>query len=109
MQNDSCTQCSGVSREDDFRILFSNMSNEHTTNQSPLFDEVSELINLIRPSIQADGGDIELVSVDSEGVVSIRFLGACIGCPSLDMTLQNGIEATLKERIGGISRVLPVE
>lgn len=77
--------------------------------QSPLFLEVSEVIKLIKPSIQADGGDIELVAVDDDGVVSIRFLGACVGCPSLDSTLQSGIESTLKERIAGISHVRAVE
>jgi len=67
--------------------------------QSPLFLKVSEVIKLIKPSIQADGGDIELVAVDDDGVVSIRFLGACV---------ESGIESTLKERIAGISHVRAV-
>ena len=74
-----------------------------------LYSKVAEVVELIRPSIQADGGDIELIGVDDNGVVSIRFLGACIGCPSLDMTLQGGIEATLKERIEGVTHVEAVE
>ncbi|MBC8309331.1 MAG: NifU family protein [Phycisphaerales bacterium] len=74
-----------------------------------MFVDVAEVIELIRPSIQADGGDIELVSVDADGVVSIKFLGACIGCPSLDMTLQGGIESTLKERVQGVTHVKAVE
>ena len=73
--------------------------------QSKLHARVLEVLELIRPSIQADGGDIELVSVDDNGVVSIRFLGACIGCPSSDMTLQHGIEKRLKERIEDVSAV----
>ncbi len=85
------------------------MSSSEKQSKGPLFDDVAEVIQLIRPSIQADGGDIELISVDSAGVVSIKFLGACIGCPSLDMTLQGGIEATLKDRIKGISLVKAVE
>ena len=85
------------------------MSPKHDHSNSPLFKKVSDLIEQIRPSVQADGGDIELVDVDDKGVVSIRFLGACIGCPSLDVTLQGGIEATLKDRIDGISLVKPVE
>ncbi|MDP7008391.1 MAG: NifU family protein [Phycisphaerales bacterium] len=76
--------------------------------QSPLHTRVLEVLELIRPSIQADGGDIELVEVSEDGVVSIRFLGACIGCPSSDMTLQQGIEKTLKEHIEAIKSVLAV-
>ncbi len=74
-----------------------------------MFNQVAEVIERIRPSIQADGGDIELVAVDTDGVVSVRFLGACIGCPSLDMTLQGGIEQTLKERIDGITLVQAID
>ena len=85
------------------------MSSSEKQSKGHLFDDVAEVIQLIRPSIQADGGDIELISVDKNGVVSIKFLGACIGCPSLDMTLQGGIEATLKERIKGITHVKAVE
>jgi len=85
------------------------MSPKSNHHNSRLFNEVSDLIEQIRPSIQADGGDIELVEVDTKGVVSIRFLGACIGCPSLHVTLQGGIEATLKERIKGITLIQAVE
>ena len=67
------------------------------------------MIELIRPSIQADGGDIELVAVDEDGIVSVRFLGACIGCPSLDMTLQSGVEVMIKSRVDGVTAVRPVE
>ena len=85
------------------------MTSEVDQSQDPLFTEVSEVIELIRPSIQADGGDIELVSIDEDGVVSIRFLGACVGCPSVDMTLQGGIEVMLKSRVEGVTAVQPVE
>ena len=85
------------------------MSKKESQIEKELFVEVSDIVALIRPSIQADGGDVELVSVDQSGVVSIRFLGACIGCPSLDMTLQSTIETTLKNRIAGITSVRAVE
>jgi Fe-S cluster biogenesis protein NfuA len=84
------------------------MSTENPTN-SPLFQKVADVIERIRPSIQLDGGDIELVSVNKKGVVSIRFLGACIGCPSLDMTLQSGIEATLKDLVQEVTYVKAIE
>ena len=79
-----------------------------TTSAQPLKDRVQEVINLIRPAVQADGGDIELVDVLSDGTVHIRFHGACHGCPSSTMTLQNGIERNLKEQIPQVTRVLPV-
>ena len=70
--------------------------------------KVQDVINLIRPSVQADGGDIELVNVADDGVVSIRFHGACHGCPSSTMTLQHGIERNLIERVPEVTKVIPV-
>jgi Fe-S cluster biogenesis protein NfuA len=72
-------------------------------------DRVQEVINLIRPAVQADGGDIELVDVTDAGVVQIRFHGACHGCPSSTMTLQMGIERNLREKIPEITAVVPVQ
>jgi Fe-S cluster biogenesis protein NfuA len=80
-----------------------------TTTQHPLRDRVQDVINLIRPAVQADGGDIELVDVLADGTVHIRFHGACHGCPSSTMTLQDGIERNLKDRVPQITRVLPVK
>ena len=74
----------------------------------PLREKVQAVLNLIRPAIQADGGDVELVDVNPEGVVSIRFHGACHGCPSSTMTLQMGIERNLREKIPEIKQVIPV-
>ena len=71
-------------------------------------ERVQGVINLIRPAVQADGGDIELVDVTDAGVVQIRFHGACHGCPSSTMTLQNGIERNLREKIPEITAVIPV-
>ncbi|MFQ6048049.1 MAG: NifU family protein [Phycisphaerae bacterium] len=69
---------------------------------------VEEVINLIRPAIQSDGGDVELVGVDSEGVVSVRLHGACVGCPASTMTLKMGIERTLQEKVPEVSSVVCV-
>ena len=71
-------------------------------------DKVQGVINLIRPAVQADGGDIELVDVTDDGVVQIRFHGACHGCPSSTMTLQHGIERNLREKVPEITAVIPV-
>ena len=75
---------------------------------SPVRERVQGVINLIRPAVQADGGDIELVDVTPEGVVQIRFHGACHGCPSSTMTLQMGIERNLREKIPEVTQVIPV-
>jgi Fe-S cluster biogenesis protein NfuA len=72
-------------------------------------ERVQGVINLIRPAVQADGGDIELVNVKDDGVVEIRFHGACHGCPSSTMTLQMGIERNLREKIPEITAVVPVQ
>jgi Fe-S cluster biogenesis protein NfuA len=71
-------------------------------------EKVQGVINLIRPAVQADGGDIELVGVTDDGVVQIRFHGACHGCPSSTMTLQMGIERNLREKVPEITSVIPV-
>jgi len=71
-------------------------------------DKVQGVINLIRPAVQADGGDIELVDVSIDGVVQIRFHGACHGCPSSTMTLQHGIERNLREKVPEVTQVIPV-
>ena len=66
--------------------------------------EVEKTLNKIRPALQADGGDVELVDVEG-GVVKVRLTGACGGCPMATITLKNGIEALLKEEIPSVERV----
>jgi len=75
----------------------------------PLRDRVARVINLIRPAVQSDGGDVELVEVTPDGVVRIRLHGACVGCPSSTMTLQVGIERNLKEHVPEIRAVEAIE
>jgi len=62
----------------------------------------------IRPNLQADGGDVELVDVDAAGVVRVKLTGSCAGCPFSAMTLAFGVEKTLKERVPGVAKVEPV-
>lgn len=81
----------------------------HTADPTaPLKTRVQSVIDLIRPAVQADGGDIELVDVNPAGVVSIRFHGACHGCPSSTMTLQYGLERNLKEKVPEVTAVIPI-
>jgi len=70
-------------------------------------DKVEEVLNQIRPSLRADGGDVELVDVQ-DGIVSVKLTGACAGCPMSTITLKNGIERLLKEEIPGIKEVAAV-
>lgn len=71
-----------------------------------LHRRVAEVLELIRPSIQSDGGDIQLVAVEPSGRVRIRFQGACLGCPSSTMTLKFGIEENLRRHVPGITEVV---
>jgi Fe-S cluster biogenesis protein NfuA len=71
-------------------------------------EKVQEVINRIRPMLQADGGDVELVDME-DGVVKVRLKGACSGCPMSQMTLKNGIEKLLKEEIAEVVSVESVE
>ncbi|NLL14250.1 MAG: NifU family protein [Fibrobacter sp.] len=68
-------------------------------------EQVQQVINEIRPNLQADGGDIELIDVTEDGVVKVRLRGACSGCPGAAMTLKMGVERVLKSRIPQVQRV----
>ncbi|AMM40461.1 nitrogen-fixing protein NifU [Candidatus Desulfofervidus auxilii] len=71
---------------------------------SDLKNRVQMAINKVRPSLQADGGDIELVDV-IDGIVKVRLKGACAGCPMSQMTLKMGVEAYLKKQISEVKAV----
>lgn len=70
--------------------------------------EVRRVIELIRPAIQGDGGDVEVVGVQG-GTVSVRFHGECVDCPSRSMTLTHGILASLKANVPGITQIQVVD
>jgi len=70
-------------------------------------EKVEAVLAKIRPNLQADGGDVELVDVKS-GVVRLRLKGACGGCPMAAITLKDGIERALKEEVPGIKQVVAV-
>lgn len=71
-----------------------------------LRSRVEAVLEKLRPMIQADGGDIELIDVTKDGLVTLRLHGACIGCPSSNMTLTMGIERNLRDQIPEVSRVV---
>jgi Fe-S cluster biogenesis protein NfuA len=71
-------------------------------------EKVQKAINEIRPNLQADGGDVELVEVMEDGTVKVKLLGACRGCPMSQMTLKMGIEKYLKKEVPGVREVVSV-
>jgi Fe-S cluster biogenesis protein NfuA len=70
-----------------------------------LKERVQQAIDLIRPALQADGGDVELVEVTEDGVAKVQLQGACRGCPMSQLTLANGVERVVKEQVPEIQRV----
>lgn len=74
-----------------------------------LSDRVRDVINLIRPAVQSDGGDVEFLEVTDAGIVRIRLHGACVGCPSSNITLRVGIERSLMERVPEVTGLEAVE
>ena len=71
-------------------------------------EQVQKAIELIRPGLQAVGGDVELVDVSPDGVVKVKLTGACQGCPMSQMTLKMGIEKIIKNQVPGIKEVVSV-
>lgn len=69
-----------------------------------MFEAVKKALEGIRPHLQADGGDVELVAVEG-GVVKVRLTGACGGCPMATMTLKNSVEKRIKSEVPGVTRV----
>jgi Fe-S cluster biogenesis protein NfuA len=71
-------------------------------------EEVQKAIDKVRPGLQADGGDVELVEVTADGVVKVKLTGACHGCPMAQMTLKMGIEKIIKQQVPSIKEVISV-
>lgn len=70
-----------------------------------LREKIESALNKVRPALQADGGDVELIDVDEDGVVKVKLQGACAGCPMSQMTLKMGIEKILKQNVPEVDRV----
>lgn len=70
-------------------------------------EKVEAVLKKIRPALQRDGGDVELVEILANGIVRVRLKGACAGCPMSQMTLRNGIERVLKQEIPEVKAVEP--
>ena len=83
---------------------------DQTNSDEGMTQRVQAVIDHIRPLLQADGGDIELVGIDeSTGVVSVRLQGACRGCPSAAMTLKMGVERHLRDKVPEVAEVVAIQ
>lgn len=72
-----------------------------------MYSQVADVIEIIRPAIQADGGDINLLEVDEvTGVVQVELTGACVSCPASTVTMKAGIERIMKDRVPGVTAVI---
>ncbi len=76
--------------------------------QPTLRERVAEVLEALRPYLQSDGGDIELIDVDDDGIVQVRFQGACSGCPAASITMSQGVERTIREKVPEVTKVLLV-
>ena len=79
-----------------------------TTTQQSFGEKVKDVIESVRPALQAHGGDIELVETDDDNNVKVRLQGACQGCPGAAMTMKAGIERILKEKVPEVKEVIAV-
>ncbi len=84
------------------------MTSKTQPTQTQVRARVQTVIEALRPSIQNDGGDVELVEV-ADGIVRVRFHGACVGCPSNAMTLQDSIEKNICDHVPEVRRVVSVQ
>ncbi len=80
-----------------------------TNTQQSFEEKVKDVIESVRPALQAHGGDIELVGVDKDNTVKVRLQGACQGCPGAAMTMKAGIERILKEKVPEVKDVIAVD
>ncbi len=71
-------------------------------------EQVESVLNEIKPALQADGGDVELIDVSEDGVIQVKLTGACGSCPMSQLTLKMGIERILKEKVPEVKEVVAV-
>ena len=77
--------------------------------EKTISERIAEVIDTVKPMLQNDGGDIELVSIEEDNTVKVRLQGACKGCPGAQMTLKMGVERLLKERVPEVKEVVAVD
>jgi Fe-S cluster biogenesis protein NfuA len=93
-----------------WRLAFPNKKEFHPQKyeEAAMKERVQKIIDEIRPALQADGGNIELVEVGEDGIVKVRLMGACGSCPMSQLTLKRGVEARLKAKVPEVKEVVSV-
>jgi Fe-S cluster biogenesis protein NfuA len=84
------------------------MSDASNKAEGSVRERVAAVVDRLRPLIQGDGGDLELVDVTADGVVQVRLHGACVGCPGAQMTLRVGVERNVKAAVPEVKEVVCV-
>tara|TARA_B100000683_G_scaffold276439_2_gene330464 strand:+ start:825 stop:1103 length:279 start_codon:yes stop_codon:yes gene_type:complete len=84
-------------------------SHQYIHVEASMLEQVEKVLEKVRPMLQSDGGDVELVNVTDAGVVQVRLTGACKGCPMSQMTLKNGIERIVLKEVPSVKRVEAVD
>jgi Fe-S cluster biogenesis protein NfuA len=84
------------------------MSTDNQITDITIYDKVQEILDQLRPFLQRDGGDVELVNITDDGIVQLRLLGACGSCPSSTITLKAGVERAILEELEEIQCVQQV-
>lgn len=79
--------------------------NKYRFKELIMIDDVKKAIEDIRPNLQADGGDIEFISLEDDGIVKVKLKGACNGCPMAQQTLKHGVERYLKQNVPSVTAV----
>jgi Fe-S cluster biogenesis protein NfuA len=103
------TMCMSIRTSTKTRTLSKGVIQMTESVVNGLQERVQEALDMIRPALQADGGDVELVEIAEGGIVRVRLQGACGGCPMASMTLQMGIERTLKQQVPEVTSVESVD
>jgi Fe-S cluster biogenesis protein NfuA len=98
-------QCSQTCAQVPRRSAYTETMSQSTSITPETRERVEQVINLIRPAVQSDGGDVEFVDLTPEGTVKIRLHGACVGCPSSNITLKVGIERNLRAHVPEVQRI----
>ena len=102
----NCSRCESPLEQGDLRCP---ICAQAVPGTEVVREKVEKVINAIRPAIQADEGDIELIDVDeTTGVVSVELKGACVTCPASTQTLKAGIERIMKDRVEGVTEVIEI-
>lgn len=110
MSSEAVADGNDPSRDGGTAVALGGAARAGAVDSAEMRSQVESVIEIIRPALQADGGDISLIEVDAgDGVVRVELHGACVSCPASTVTMKAGVERILKDRVPGVQRVVQVE